>query len=189
MELKEIEQAIKNVYLPVFQANVKDDKLLSKITYTTNDIYGKELIKFYNEKTYKKELTNFYVYCIFTQKALRCTTSATVLVNLVNSEFEDAIADAKSLIVKHILKTIKEECALSVEDKVLYNYLVNLDYEDLKQIELHELCDWEFLENGQSSIIHQTSLADNKIILVKYAEVFIYPELKEKIIKDLGEKE
>ena len=188
MKLKEIGQAIKNTYLPVFQANVKGGILLSKITYTTTDIYGKELIKFYNETTYKKELTNFYVYCIFTQKALRCTTSATVLVNLVNSEFENAIADARSLITKHILKTIKEECALSVEDKVLYSYLCSLDYEDLKQIELHELCDWEFLENNQASIIHQIELED-KIILVKYAEVFIYPELKEKIIKDLGEKE
>lgn len=99
--LESAENALKSVYLDVIrnQLNLKTDPVLAKIKSTTNDIWGKYIIKdvWINGKTLtlKEELKNFYVSMEISDKAIRCSqNSASAFVDLLNDEIECMIKEA-----------------------------------------------------------------------------------------------
>lgn len=94
--------ALKDVYLDVItnQINCNTDVLLGKIKQTSNDVWGKQIIKnvWINGKmlTLKEELKNFYVSIEITDKAIRCSqNSAGAFVDLLNNEIENMIKETQ----------------------------------------------------------------------------------------------
>ena len=93
---------MKDVYLDVIanQINCNTDVLLGKIKHTSNDVWGKTIIKnvWINGKmlTLKEELKNFYVSMEISDKAIRCSqNSAGAFVNLINDEVEYMIRESQ----------------------------------------------------------------------------------------------
>lgn len=102
ISLKTANNALKDVYLDVIanQINCNTDVLLGKIKQTTNDVWGKEIIKTVciNGKmlTLKEELKNFYVSMEISDKAVRCSlNSAGAFVNLLNDDVESMMKEAQ----------------------------------------------------------------------------------------------
>ena len=101
ISLTQANNALKDVYLDVIanQINCNTDVLLGKIKQTSNDVWGKEIIKnvWINGKmlTLKEELKNFYVSLEISDKAIRCSQkSAGAFVNLLNDEVEHMMKEA-----------------------------------------------------------------------------------------------
>lgn len=96
MEIMQVENVLENVYLKIIsnQLNANISSVLAKIKYTSNDIYGKEIIVplIINNKDYlfKSELKTIYGNIEISDKAVRCS-NASSFVNLLNSEVENMI--------------------------------------------------------------------------------------------------
>lgn len=102
IELTTANRALKDVYLGVVSnlLNETTDVLLSKITPTTNDVYGNQICKCVNidGKTLnlKEELETLSAGIEISYKAIRVSqNSAGAFVNLLNSEIENMIKDAQ----------------------------------------------------------------------------------------------
>lgn len=102
ISLQTANNALKDVYLDVIanQINCNTDVLLGKIKHTSNDIWGKTIIKnvWINGKvlTFKEELKNFYVSMEISDKAIRCSqNSAGAFVNLLNDKVEYMIRESQ----------------------------------------------------------------------------------------------
>ena len=102
ISLQTANNVLKDVYLGVIanQINCNTDVLLGKIKHTSNDVWGKTIIKnvWINGKmlTLKEELKNFYVSLEISDKAIRCSqNSAGAFVNLLNAEVENMMKEAQ----------------------------------------------------------------------------------------------
>ena len=127
MEIEQVENVLKNVYLGIIsnQLNTNTSPVLAKIEYTSNDIYGKEIIVplIINNKDYlfKSELKTIYANIEISDKAVRCL-NASSLVCVLNREVENMI--------KHIMLHISN--AFYNEDKKLKYFNENETYNVLK---------------------------------------------------------
>lgn len=96
MEIMQVENVLKNFYLEIIsnQLNANISSVLAKIEYTSNDIYGKEIIVplIINNKDYlfKSELKTIYGNIEISDKAVRCLNTSS-FVNLLNSEVENML--------------------------------------------------------------------------------------------------
>lgn len=102
ISLQAANNALKDVYLDVIanQINCNTDVLLGKIKHSSNDVWGKTIIKnvWINGKmlTLKEELKNFYVSMEISDKAIRCSqNSAGAFVNLLNDKVEYMIRESQ----------------------------------------------------------------------------------------------
>lgn len=102
IELTSVNRALKEAYLDIIaiQLNCGTDVLLGKIKQTSNDVWGKEIIKpvWVNGKmlTLKEELENMYAGIEISDKAIRCSqNSAGAFVNLLNAEIENMIKETQ----------------------------------------------------------------------------------------------
>lgn len=103
VSLSSANRALKDVYLGIIanQLNCNTDPLLEKIKQTSNDIYGKEIIKVIHVNgkmlTLKEELKNIYASIEISDKAIRCSqNSAGAFVNLINDEIEHLLKDTQN---------------------------------------------------------------------------------------------
>lgn len=95
-----INNVLKDVYLNIIsnQLNCHTDVLLGKIKQTSDDVYGKYIIKnvWINGKmlTFKEELKNFYASIEISDKAIRCSQNSTgAVVNLLNDQVENMLKE------------------------------------------------------------------------------------------------
>lgn len=93
MELKEVENALKEVYLGVLtdQLNTNISPILTKIKNTCDYVYGKEIIVNTNingkDYLFKSELRTIYGNIELSDKAIRCSNVSS-LIELLNREIE-----------------------------------------------------------------------------------------------------
>lgn len=167
--IKTLEEALKQVYLlPVRNKINTDDKLLSKIEHTTEDVYGKEIIRIDNDNSLiKKELKNIYSKVSFTEKALKsCGNCVGVFVNLANSEIETCCANAVKEIRNLFVNELSHDLGIKLtwnKIKPILNNLVDEDFEHIKQ---HQLCDFLWLEDDKGILRKTGELYE--ATLVKY---------------------
>ena len=105
--LDNIDNALKNVYLPVIQDRLNTiDPFIASIEKTTSGVWGKEILipimtkaEKGNYVMFKQDLATITMPLYFSDKAIRaCQTNANAFVNLVNAEVEDGIAFASKFI-------------------------------------------------------------------------------------------
>ena len=138
MNIYEIENVLKEVYLGVIsnQLNTQTDLVLAKIKQTTDDVYGKRIIKPVNingkDFVFTEELSNFYASFEISDKAIRASqNSLGAFVNLLNNEMEYMLKDTQRRL----------QNSFYTED-TRPNYIrVNEKYEPLKVAGLKELFD------------------------------------------------
>ena len=138
VSLTTAKDVLKNVYLSIIahQLNTNVDVLLGKIQQTTNDVWGKEIIKniYVNGKmlTLKEELETMYASIEISDKAIRCSQNNTgAFVNLLNDEIENMIKDA----------TYRLKGAFYTEDKKPDYLPEDYKYEPIKVTGLKKLFD------------------------------------------------
>lgn len=97
---------LKYIYLPILrdQLNKEVDPVISKIKQTSDNVWGKEIIKQIeiDNKTFCviSDLKNFYGRIEISEKAIRASENNTcAFVNLLNSEIEDLLKDTKRKII------------------------------------------------------------------------------------------
>lgn len=138
IKLTAANRALRDVYLGLISnlLNFHTDVLLGKIKQTSNDVYGKEIIKniWVNGKmlTLKEELENMYASIEISDKAIRCSqNSAGAFVNLLNDEIENMIKEAQQ----------KLKSSFYTEDKKPDYLAKEVKYEPMKVTGLKKIFD------------------------------------------------
>ena len=190
-----IECALKSVYLSVFQNNVRNNHpILQQIRETTNNVWGAEIIRIeqlediQEYREIHKPLKRVDTQIIIPISQLnKIKDNMTLLCSVFNSLFEDAIENACSILLKNLCEEIRNDCEIDFSDDVIVNVLRKLDYSDLQQIELNELCDWVFYNNNDNtSIITLKEKEDTAVItLIKYCNFTLTTNTIHKIRKML----
>lgn len=137
--LDNVENALKNVYLPVIQDRLNNiDPFIASIENTTSDVWGNEILVPIMSKVekgnyilFKQDLATITMPLYFSDRAIRvCQTNANAFVNLVNAEVEDEIDFASKSIQdaiydkdKHLDKDI---CAVKNHTPLVLNGFKNL---------------------------------------------------------------
>ena len=123
--------ALKNVYLDVLsnQLDWNIDCLLGKISNTTADIYGKEILvnTYINGKSYilRSELANIYAKLEISDKAIRVSqNSAGAFVNLLNYEMEQLMKSTSMHLVNSFYGEDKPHEYMTEQEKDNYVPLI-----------------------------------------------------------------
>lgn len=129
--LKSANKALNDVYLDILsnQLNENIDCVLGKISKTTSNIYGKEIIVpvYINGKQYelKSELANIYAKLELSDKAIRVSqNSAGAFVNLLNGEMEQLILSTTRQVTNAFYGEDKPHEYLTEREKAEYRPLV-----------------------------------------------------------------
>ena len=197
MNNQEIENALKQVYLPVMQDNAYRflHYGLNKVEESSKDVYGKEIIYLesisYNPETdsneyikHTKEIATLKVKMQFTKKALNCCQSYSALVNLINSEVESCILEMAKAQTDLFKKKLNQEFGFKVNNRIIRESLTD---DMTKHIKLHRLIDWEFLEDETRTIMREERENYN-VYLVKYCN-YTFDKVYLDKVRELKEKE
>lgn len=105
--LDNIDNALKNVYLPVIANRLNTiDPFIASIEKTTGDVWGNEIlvpimseVEKGNYVMFKQDLATTTMPLYFSDQAIKvCQTNANAFVNLVNAEVEDEVAFTSKVI-------------------------------------------------------------------------------------------
>ena len=181
MDIKQVENIIKNAYLPVFCSLINtSDKILKKIKNTKKDVYGKEIIRTIpiGENTcaqIERDLKNNFIEIFLSDNALKsCGNSITALVELLNQEFQNAIRIAVRNKLKLLYAFIRESCETNYTVRTIRKALKMLDDDYYEEILYHQLCDWRFLEDSDGSIFIKDKTENFKmLVLANYGDFTI----------------
>lgn len=187
VSLLTMENALKQAYLDVFRNQVANSHpllTLANNTKGTNNVYGKDVILLDNEgKSHTYPLKDFRVKIQLSDKALRAAqNSSGALVNLLNSEVEDAITDASEQLQKELMQSVLEKhlVVLPMHKYIIADFCIEKDIvamvvgKKAKQLMLKkniidatgEFAGHKCLYSAHTPVIYDNRVAEDEIVFI-----------------------
>lgn len=188
-----VERVLKEVYLDVIKSQIEDsDETLKHITFTTQYVYGKEIVNIeYGEKelgTVTKKDVEAITGEIHIPGKYFDINKTHLIIQMLNSKCEDMVYEIIKSIKSRIVIEYKKYNPSKRSANDIWKAVTKLPVEDLQAIRFHKMNDW--LWNDVGGFFRQLGrYATYKAEIVCYGGITVPKKVLDKITDILAQSE